>query len=214
MTRQAFALDRYIEEARIEELASEWRQRGYAVTTHQKVEDLDLDLLATRDDERIVFKVTTARGLTNARQTIKRLAAIVATWPRAQFHLVVANLPKSKSIEVDGISALLHRTMTEETHLALDLLSSHTRVEEVVDVEIDRIHVSATYIAVTGTATVEVQIHDRSAGDVERGDGVAYGDALPMTFDLTLNHDLTPRRVERIDVDTSSLDVPDRTSSR
>ena len=63
---------RYLEQQKIEELAAQFRERGYAVTLSSGT-PRDYDLVASKGDQRIAFEVSAISTLTRDRQLINEL---------------------------------------------------------------------------------------------------------------------------------------------
>jgi len=87
----------------------------------------------------------------------------------------------------------------------LDSLSTHTRIEEVSDVDIESIHFTRDYILAYGTGAVSVSLQYGSDGDLDRGDGVESNDSFPFTFTARLNPNGTILELQDFEVDTSSF---------
>ena len=62
----------------------------------------------------------------------------------------------------------------------LDVLSTHTRIENVNGIEFEITDIDKDYIYIEGTAELEVNLQNGSDSEMERGDGLAFD----MTFDL------------------------------
>ena len=74
----------------------------------------------------------------------------------------------------------------------LDVLSTHTRIEDVNGIEFSIADIDKDYIYIEGTAEVEVNLQNGSDSEMERGDGFAFD----MTFDLDFS----------VKIDISNLD--------
>ncbi|NPV06956.1 MAG: hypothetical protein HPY83_03200 [Anaerolineae bacterium] len=200
------ALSRYLEQARIEELAKDLEAKGYRVSRDVRVGDLVADLVAERGEERLIIEVKTGETLRQGVEQIRQLARLAAEQPNTTFRLSVANPPRAKSIEIANLGDVLFGYLVNQaTPEELDGLSSHTQVEGVADVEVLHTEVSLDEIHVVGSAVVKVRLQYGSDGDVTRGNGLVDHDAFPLEFDVTLNHALQLVRVNRLAVDTSTF---------
>ncbi len=199
-------VSRYLEEAKIEELSREWEAKGYKVITHGKIGNFTADLIAKRGAEKIVFEVTTAKSLSKNREAVERLLRAVAETGNAAFRLVVVNPPVEKSIEIEGLEAILFQYIENNLHDTLNELSTHTLVEMINDVEVTALEIEPGEIRATGTGIMEVRLQFGSDSDVESDDGLLYHDSIPFNFDVSLDaDDLSIVKVHRLDIDKSSV---------
>ena len=199
-------LDRYLEEAKAEELAAEWSARGYEVERNADICGTTADLVARKGDETVIFEIKTYRGLPLSRDSVRSLQALTARDPKVQFRLVVANPPRAKRIRMPALqSVLLDYLLQAPTPPELDALSSHTSVEWVDDIEVLDTTISADEVSVAGEGSVGVRLQYGSDGDVDRDDGLVDHDAFPFSFAVVLGRDLKLMRVDRLVIDTASF---------
>lgn len=74
----------------------------------------------------------------------------------------------------------------------LDVLSTHTRIEDVNGIEFSIADIDKDYIYIDGTAELEVNLQNGSDSEMEKGDGFAFD----MTFDFDFS----------VKIDISNLD--------
>lgn len=203
---------RYLEEARIEELQREWEAKGYRVSREATIGGLRADLVAKRNGETVVFEVKTASSLAQSRDVVNQLARIAAEQPNTTFHLVVANPPKQKTIEIESLSDILLHHLKDKLPGELDGLApdpfpeSFPFVESVGEVEISDIRIRFKEIQVLGDGIVRVSWRYRTNGVTGlegKGNLLVAVDTFPFEFDVTLDPSLALQVVNRLEVDTS-----------
>lgn len=111
------------ERAAVEQLALDLEREGYRVERDVPVEDLRIDLLASRDNEKILFEVK-APGAADAAAWVAAAAGMQAAAKAlgARFRLVVVRVPHETSIHIEGLESALEAYLVEhvpETILAL-----------------------------------------------------------------------------------------------
>jgi len=201
------ALDRYLEQATIDRIRREWEAKGFQVIKESVPARTQPDLLMRRGEEKVAFEVTTASALQKRRKAISQMAKTFADDPNTTFRLVVANPPRERSIEVDGLDNILLSYIIENFPDELDELSSHTLVESVDDVEVSAVDIDRGRIRVSGRGVVSVRLEYGSASDQEHDIGYASDDSFPFEFDITLDSNLEIVDVDHLEVDTSSFDA-------
>ena len=201
------SLSRYLEEAKIEELRDIWAAKGYNISRAESFADnLTADFVARRGEETIIIEVKTATSLVQARETVRQLARWAAEKPNTSFHLVIANPPRHKSIEIEGLDdTLSNYLINKKLPSELDELSTHTLVESINDIEIQDIQIQPGEIRALGSGIVQVRLQYGSDGDLRGDEGLATYDAFPFKFDLTLDANLKPLEINHLEIDTSSF---------
>ena len=90
----------------------------------------------------------------------------------------------------------------------LDSLSTHTRPDEVSDIDIDEINISSKSIFIKGNGVVSVEMQFGSDSDQNNDDGFKINDNFPFDFALTLGYNdenkLEIVDVQKVEIDTSS----------
>jgi hypothetical protein len=88
----------------------------------------------------------------------------------------------------------------------LDELSTHTRPDEVFDIDIDEINISGENIFVKGDGVVSVELQFGSDGDQDKGDGLKSYDNFPFDFEIKLAYN-SKKELEIIEVDKFNVDT-------
>src|SRR5438093_4731044 len=108
-------LERYLEQAKIDEIRKEWGAKGYKSASERELGGVPVDLVMRRGDETVVFQATTAKSLARSRKSIAKLAELAANHPNTTFHLVIANPPRERVIEITGLEGALLQYVLENT---------------------------------------------------------------------------------------------------
>jgi Holliday junction resolvase len=191
----------YLEAAKVEEIASQYQREGYEVLV-APVHDYGYDLIATRGNRRLAIQVKARSELRKGADEIRRLREQASRQGFDEFRLVVVNPPREVSVEIAGLDRELFDYLANNLPANLEQLSSGTRIENVVDVDIDSVEVTTEGIKVVGSGTVEVEL---AYGSDTGQEGYSWSTNFPLSFDIELNHNLYIQRVNDMDVDTSSF---------
>lgn len=185
----------YYEKACKEYHGAMLERRGYAVYIDKQIGPITVDLYAKNDKEQLYyeFKIIGAgkqlprqiQGLSNARAKLREID------PSAKFHIVIVPKLIRNPIEIEGIEGrILDYLMEDITPNALEILSTHTRLKNVDNIEISSIQIDAHGIHITGGFIIEVTLQYGSDGDQERDMGIEKYDSFPCDFSLSLDKDL------------------------
>jgi hypothetical protein len=112
-----------------------------------------------------------------------------------------------KQFQIQGLEAMLLNCMISEMPSELDALSTHTSVEDVVEIDITGLSIEGESVYVEGSGQVLVKLQYGSDGDQERGDGHIDNDAYPFIFEVSLMFNesgkLEIESMNALEVDTS-----------
>lgn len=173
----------------IEQLAEEYTEKGYKVEKDSKIGKFQADLIAIKDDEKIVIEVKAGRMDSSRKEQLAKLADHINSLGGYKFKVVIATPPKEKNIQISEFDDMIFDYLINELPDDLDELSTHTTIETVSDVEIhDLIIHRENDINVIGQGVVEVRLQFGSVGDARRGDGHFQYDSFSFDFDLYLSY--------------------------
>lgn len=193
----------YLEAAKVEEVSEQLKSEGYQVILNQTEPDANFryDIVATRDDKKIAIEVKARSHLRESVGLIRDLREYAARQGYDEFRLVVVNPPRERTIEIENFDSILHDYMVNESFSEIEELAHSASLEDVSDIEIDSVEVSADGIDVRGTGIVSVSL-EYGGGDAN--DGLSIDHDFPFTFTLRLSHDM---HIEdsQIAIDTSGF---------
>jgi Holliday junction resolvase len=198
---------KYLHELATEQLVETYTQKGYTVSRDAQIGAYQADLVAKKDAEVIVIEVKTGKMTPEKRRRITEIADTVRQQPNHRFLVVIATEPREKKLEIEPIRFLIEAQMQADIPDELDQLSTHTRVEEVTDVDIHEILIHAQSITAKGVGVVSVTLQFGS--DSEHGAGMPdLTESFSFKFDLELAYGpdmaLQIAQVRTLEVDTSS----------
>jgi len=202
-------LGKYLHDIAIEQIAEDYTQKGYIVSKEEKLGRFRADLVARKDTEQIVIEVKAGEMTPDKKRQIAGIADYIRGLGGYKFLVVVATPPREKKLEIEDLEILI----SDYIHSAalppeLDELSTHTRPDEIFDIDIDEINISGKNIFVKGDGVISVELQFGSDGDQDRGDGYKTFDNFPFDFEVTLAYnskkELEIIDLEKFDVDTSS----------
>lgn len=194
----------------IEQLADEYKAKGYQIEKEKQIGNYRADLVVTKDDEKIVFEVKAGRMTPERKEQLAKLADYINSLREYKFKIIIARSPKEKNIQIAGFEELFFNYLINDFPSELDELSTHTTIETVSDLEIhDLIVNSGNEINVIGQGVVEVRLQYGSDGDERRGDGHYQYESFPFEFDLNLSYNpqkkLIVNESSSINIDTDSF---------
>lgn len=201
-------LGKYLHDIAIEQIAEDYIQKGYQVNREERLGKFQADLVARKGEDQIVIEVKAGKMTPDRKQKIAGIADYVRSLGNYKFLVVIATPPKEKKLEIEDIETLISNYIHNDLPSDLDELSSHTRPDEVFDIDIDEINISGENIFVKGDGVVSVELQFGSDGDQDKGDGFKSYDNFPFDFEITLAYnskkELEIIEVDKFDVDTSS----------
>lgn len=201
-------LVKYLHDIAIEQIAEDYIQKGYQVSKEERLGKFQADLVARKGEDQIVIEVKAGKMTPDRKLKIAGIADYIRSLGNYKFLVVVATPPKEKKLEIDDIETLITNYIYSDSPSELDELSTHTRLAEVFDIDIDEIKISGENIFVKGDGVVSVELQFGSDGDQEKGDGFKSYDNFPFDFEITLAYnskkELEIIKVDKFDVDTSS----------
>jgi hypothetical protein len=201
--------EKYLHSMAIDQIAKEYSEKGYTVSIEQNLGKYKADLIAKKENETIVIEIKSGKMTPEKRKSIKQLGDYVQKQGNHRFLVAIATPPKEKKLEIENIEGLLFDYVLSNLPNELDELSTHTHIEEISDVDIDKIDLSENLIFVKGSGVVSVELQFGSDGDQDRDIGLKTFDNFPFVFELTLEYkqgELQIVDVKKFEVDTSSYD--------
>lgn len=194
----------YLEAAKLDELVAEFRRAGYAVRLNEGEGETRYDLVAEQGERRIAVEVV-ARLNTRDDAVARRVSTLrehAHNQSFDEFRLVLVSPPREAVVEVEGLETLLSNALINDIPSKLDILSSHTRVLSISDVDITSTTINREGIQIAGTGIVSVELE--YGGGAER-DGLSEEIDFPFSFDLILTLDLELEQLVSLNVDTTSF---------
>lgn len=193
-------VDRYLEEAAIQELVHKYEGQGYSLLEDGLPEiNVKPDLVLERNGKKLLIEVV-IRGEKESIQADKILKihkALQDVQP-AEFKTVFVNAPRRAQAAIEGIEEiLLNELLSGDYYIEIGNGPTYNNVD---DVEIDDLKITHEGVFVTGSCAVDVSL---SFGPSR--DGIDIDESFPATFKAHLDHDLNSIDVE-ISIDTSSWD--------
>lgn len=202
-------LQKYLHLIAIDQITEDYTQRGYKVFKEERLGKYQADLIARKDNETIVIEVKSGKMTPQKKEVITELGNYVRQQGNFKFLIVIATPPKEKKLKIVEIEQILFDYFLDEFPDDLIELSTHTRLEEITDIDIDEIIIEGKEIFIKGDGVVEIELQYGSDGDQAIGDGFSTYDNYPFTFEMTLEYDdnnkLKIANVDELEVDTSSF---------
>jgi hypothetical protein len=176
------------EKSALEQLADDYRDKGYTIKTDVSVGPFRVDLIATKGDETIYIEMKTHSENPDAKRRIKAMADYFKTIPNAKFIVAISRYPEPKKIEFDDIGSILTEYFTLEFPSDLDALSTHTMIDDVHGVSINEVRIQDGEFYIICNGMVGVTLQYGSDSDQERGEEPMYM-SFPFKFKGTFSYE-------------------------
>ncbi len=207
----------YLEAAKIDDVVRQMQDEGFEVTRATHIDGKIYDLVGEKLGRRIAVEVRARSRLSATGEPVAERREKAFEHGFNEFRLFVVNPPHETAVKIEGLEQQLREYMGEHHPTELvDDLGLSVRVDDVSQVDLDAITITAQGIHLIGDGVVDVEVDD---GDGEDDSGPWLTD-FPFTFDLLLDHGLRIVEVNRITVNTSHYyrdnevdtpyDVPDQ----
>lgn len=198
-------LRKYISLAYTEQLARDYKEKGYRVGIEKKIGNLQVDFVAEKKGERIIYEIKDGEMTPAKQKHILKIKRMIDKLPNTKFKLAIVNPPRKIEIEIEDITLAFHKYLNNNIPSEIDTLATHARIDDVSDIEVESVYVKKETIALSGSGFIGAELQHGSDSDADRDDGLQFSMTFPFTFDLTLNRDLDIEEVEELSVDTSSF---------
>ena len=194
-------LQKYYEQAAVEQLMYEYSQKGYELLKEEHIENQCFDLVARKDCEIIVFEIKTGSWNADKRQAVENRRNYAVHKLGAKFKLVLVSLPKEPDIEIEGLEALLPDLLADHFADEFSRLATHYWVDEVSDLMIDEIHLKITETKIKGRGIVTVGFQYGSDIDYSEDNGLRWTDSFWFDFHFVLDEKLEINRIVELEID-------------
>ena len=194
------------EKSTLEQIADNYREKGYIIKTDISVGPYRVDLAAIKGDEKVYIELKTHSERPEAKRRIKAMADYFKTVPNAKFIVVVSRIPEFKKIVFKDIEPVLCEYFMLEFPSDLDALSTHTRINEVQGVNISEISIQNGNLHIICNGMVGVTLQYGSDSEQEPEDEPLYM-SFPFKFEGTINYDGNNYNVDgcdEIEIDTDA----------
>ena len=170
----------------LDKLTNLLKKEGFEVLEGGK--DSGYDLFAEKGDDRRIYLIKIGKNRVQTNLIAKMQS--VAKEKKAKLFVTYVERPKTYNIEYDGIETLLRNFLSNNLPDELDRLSTHTRVDDVYDVEIQSISVKDEVIKLEGNATLVVELSYGS-------DKEAYEDVEHECFEFVFRVAISENKIIR-----------------
>jgi hypothetical protein len=193
------ALLSYLEAAKVEALADEYRGAGYEVIQKSPNGSNGFDLLVHKGERTIAIEVKARDALGASLADIRRHREL-ARQAGYEYHLTLVNPPRERKISVAGLGKALLAYLTERSFPGLDQIALHTTLDDVDVYDINAIDVTPDGVRVAGAATIEASL-EYSGGRPDNG--ISLEAEFPLNFDVVLDGRLQVKEARTLDIDLS-----------
>lgn len=191
---------KHYEQATLEQLAFQYRQKGYEVSQEKKIENHRFDLVAKKGAETIVFEIKGGSWVTDKRQAVQQLRNFAIHKLGAKFKLVLVRLPKEPEIEIEGLEAIFPDLLEENFRDEFSRLATHFWVDEISDVKFDELHIKKTEYDIKGNGTVTVGLQYGSDRDYKDDNGSRWTESFQFDFHLLLDENLEIQEIYELEI--------------
>lgn len=196
----------YYEKAAIEQVAAQYKSQGYYVQKEARIGNYRVDLLAEKDEEKIVIEVKSHKLHSDSKRRIANIADYIKSLGGYRFVIAIVTPPINTNVSIEALYTLLFDHLINNLPDELDLLSTHTSISEIDSISISSINISDLGIEVDGDGYVSVELQYGSDGDQRRDDGYNTTMTFPFNYTVLLqyrNDKLILESVDKLVVDIS-----------
>ncbi|MDD5301638.1 MAG: hypothetical protein PHS14_00905 [Elusimicrobia bacterium] len=197
------AMSRYLIEDAMERVERDFSAKGYKIERELRVGGQTFDLVAKNEAEEIIFEFKIYGAGANDDKHVRRIHEYVKKDPARQMRLVLITPPTDRQIEIVGLEAQLEEHFHNNFPSELDEVSTHTRLEEVTDINISSVSWGDKGAHVIGEGLLGVSLQYGSDRETD-GDPEIH-DSYPFKFDVTLDSDREIAEVHSTNVDNSDF---------
>lgn len=177
-------LAKYYEKATIDQLADEYKQKGYNVQRDVKVDKFRVDLMAEKDGHFVYIEVVRKIMDREARRRVESMEVYFRNLPNSRLIIVPLRYSDDKQIEFNGLNEILFEYFMDDFPDELDELSTHTKLQVVDSVVIDSIKVYGCDIILKCSGQVGVELQYGS--DLEQEESQLSSMSYPFIFGGTV----------------------------
>jgi hypothetical protein len=178
-------LMKHLEKAYSEDLERKYQNMGYETFTNYRISnDATADFVAKKDSRIIIFEFIKGRIHNDKKNKLMTVKEYVEQHQgNVKLKLIFLNSPHPKTIEFDKLKEIiLDNIINQNMPDELDMLSEHTRIEEITEMEIDFIEIKDDEIHVSGKGEVEASFKTNSDSDDDY-------DEFPFEFKIVLTNE-------------------------
>lgn len=175
------------EVSKLEQIADDYRERGYSVKKNVQIGDYRVDLAAIKGDETIYIELKSNGETPEAKRRIKQMSDYFKTIPNSKFFVIISRYPEPKKISFENIEEILSYFFTMDCPSDLDILSTHTGIDFVHDVCISEVNINDRDIFISCNGMVCVTLQYGSDSDQEPGQ-IPTRMSFPFKFKGTISY--------------------------
>jgi hypothetical protein len=183
----------HLQTAYYETLENKYSKKNYKVYREYEImPGIRADLVAIKnDDEMIIFEIKIGKMSKEHKSRLYSIKEYVESNNKnVKFKMIFLNYPQSKEIEFDELQGIIcNDILNNDTPQELDILSTHTRIEGVNDVEIDFLEIKDESIYLKGNGIIEISL--QAGSDREAEDDGSFDTSFPFEFEITLKNDFS-----------------------
>lgn len=195
---------KHYEQATIEQLALEYKQKGYEVFPEYAVKQHRFDLVVKKGDDVIVFEIKTGAWKQERRKEIQQLRNFAVHELGAKFKLILVNLPKEPEIEIEGLEGVFPDLLAEHFVDEFSRFATHFWVDEITDIKFDELHIRQSEYEMKGTGIVTLGLQFGSDSDYKQDDGLRWNESFTFHFDLLMDNNLEMKDVRNLELELPS----------
>lgn len=190
----------------VDQLEFDYKNQGFDVRKEVLIGDYRADLVVEKDNEIIVIEVKAGKLNEERRRAIAYIGDYVKSQGNYKFLIVFANEPPEKEIVIDEFQTVLYQALIDFMPDDLLELATHVYLEEVDEINFDKVIIEYGNISAIGNARVEVNLEYGSGSD-----GFVSSDSFPLNFKVDFRYsDDVKSKIELLEdpefkVDTSSF---------
>jgi hypothetical protein len=192
-------LMKHLTEATIEQVANDYRKKGYEVLIEARLDNIRADLVARKDSELIIFEFKSNKMWGKSRiEEIKQLRNYVIREHGTGFKIVLVHSPGETSIEIDNLDRIIFDLVNSDPTL-YDELATHTEINDISDIELSKVVVHKNEVELLGIAVVNLILQYGSDSD----NGLRSNESFMLDFHILFDWGFEVKEIIKFSLDTS-----------
>ena len=193
-----------IEQVASDKITSSLKEQGFDVYKNYKAlksKKEHFDIYAEKGDDKRIYELKIGKNRIQNKQFVilqdeaKRLGA--------KLFIVYLEIPKTHMIEFLGIENIIYQDLVDDFPSELDALSTHTTIDSVNNVEIEKISIEGSIAKITGSGTINVDLQFGSRSDLNNGEAIEDSNSIDFFFKISIDvsTNIIVKRYYKIDVE-------------
>jgi REase_AHJR-like len=192
--------EEYALKAAVDQMAEEYRAKGYEVEKEAHLGTARADLIARHGEDLLIFEFKGYEADPDKGVALKQLRNYVGHHPNARLKLVLVKPPQHTTVQIDGLQRILYDLCSDPERVrGLSQVAPNWRLDEINDVALEDVQITSVGVEVKGSATALYTLQ------LAMDDSTELTYPFPVAFHLALDPRLEMGAVQSFSVDVADF---------